>query len=61
MLAGSFREENILLYKLLLTVQYVSVILMIYLCAYIIKRWSKPAHGWLFFTVLLQQLIMPVI
>ena len=38
-----------MLYKLLLTVQYVSVILMIYLCAYIIKRWSKPAHGWLFF------------
>lgn len=49
MLAGSFREEIILLYKLLLTVQYVSIILMIYLCAYIIKRWSKPAHGWLFF------------
>ncbi len=37
------------LYNILLGFQYVSVALMIYLCAYIIRKWSQPVHAWLFF------------
>ncbi len=37
------------LYNILLGVQYASIILMLFMCAYIIKKWSKPLHGWLFF------------
>ena len=37
------------LYFVLLIIQYISIALSIFLCAYISRRWSKPAHGWLFF------------
>lgn len=37
------------IFSVLLCIQYFSIILMIFLCAYIIKKWSKPAHGWFFF------------
>ena len=37
------------LYQFLLGVQYASIALMLFMCAYITKRWSKPLHGWLFF------------
>ena len=37
------------LYSFLLGTQYASVVLMIFLSAFIIKKWSKPSHGWLFF------------
>ena len=37
------------LYFVLLIIQYISIALSIFLCAYISSRWSKPAHGWLFF------------
>ena len=36
-------------FKILLSIQYISIILMIFLCACITKKWSKPAHAWLFF------------
>ena len=36
-------------FSILLCIQYFSIVLMIFLCAYIIKKWSKPAHGWFFF------------
>ena len=36
-------------YRILLTIQYLSVALMLFMCAYITKRWKKPLHGWLFF------------
>lgn len=37
------------IFQILLIIQYASIILTIFLSAYIIKKWSKPAHGWLFF------------
>lgn len=37
------------LYQILLGTQYASIALMIFMCAYITKRWNKPLHGWLFF------------
>ena len=36
-------------YTLLLSIQYASVALMIFMCAYITKKWQRPLHGWLFF------------
>ena len=37
------------LYDILLGIQYASIILMLFMCAYITKKWTKPLHGWLFF------------
>ena len=37
------------MYNVLLGVQYVSIALMLFMCAYITRKWSKPVHGWLFF------------
>ena len=37
------------LYSILLGIQYISILLTLFLCAYITRKWSKPAHGWLFF------------
>ena len=37
------------MYSILLGVQYASIGLMLFMCAYITKKWSKPVHGWLFF------------
>lgn len=37
------------LFSLLLGIQYASIALMIFICAWITKKWSKPLHGWLFF------------
>ena len=37
------------LYSILLGIQYASIMLMLFMCAYISKKWSKSAHGWLFF------------
>lgn len=36
-------------YQILLSIQYVNIILTLFLSSYIMKKWSKPAHGWLFF------------
>ncbi len=36
-------------YQILLTIQYLSVALLIFMCAHIIKKWTKPTHAWLFF------------
>lgn len=36
-------------YQILLGIQYASIVLMIFMCAYITKKWKKPLHGWLFF------------
>jgi hypothetical protein len=36
-------------YSILLGIQYVSVVLMIFLSIFIVKKWNKPSHGWLFF------------
>ena len=36
-------------YQFLLGIQYASIVLMLFMCSYIIKRWTKPLHGWLFF------------
>lgn len=35
-------------YEGLLSMQYASVVLTLFMCAYIAKRWTKPLHGWLF-------------
>lgn len=35
-------------YEFLLGIQYASVVLMLFMCAYIMKKWNKPLHGWLF-------------
>lgn len=37
------------LYTFLICIQYVSIALMIFMCAYIARKWSKPIHGWFFF------------
>ena len=37
------------LYNILLAIQYISIALMLSMCVYISKKWSKPAHGRLFF------------
>ncbi|MBQ7159987.1 MAG: HD domain-containing protein [Treponema sp.] len=37
------------MYNVLLGIQYASIALMLFMCAYITKRWKKPLHGWLFF------------
>ena len=37
------------LYTILLGVQYASIVLMLFMCAYITVKWNKPLHGWLFF------------
>ena len=37
------------MYTALLSVQYASIALMLFMCAYLTKKWSKPVHGWLFF------------
>ena len=36
-------------YQILLGLQYASIVLMLFMCAYITKKWKKPLHGWLFF------------
>lgn len=36
-------------YHILLGIQYASIVLMLFMCAYITKKWRKPVHGWLFF------------
>ncbi len=36
-------------YQFLLAMQYASIALMMFMCAYITKKWKKPLHGWLFF------------
>lgn len=37
------------IYQILLAIQYASIALMMFMCAYITKNWKKPVHGWLFF------------
>ena len=37
------------LYDLLLGIQCFSIVLMLLECMYITKKWSQPAHNWLFF------------
>lgn len=37
------------LYDMLLCVQYAGIALMLFMCAYILKKWKRPLHGWLFF------------
>lgn len=36
-------------YQILLGLQYAGIALMLFMCAYITKKWKKPLHGWLFF------------
>ncbi|MCR5699537.1 MAG: HD domain-containing protein, partial [Treponemataceae bacterium] len=37
-----------MLYNILLGIQYASVVLMLFMCAYILKNWSKRLHSWFF-------------
>ncbi len=37
------------MYQTLLFIQYASIVLMLFMCAYITKKWNRPLHGWLFF------------
>lgn len=36
-------------YQILLCIQMASIVLMLFMSAYITKKWNKPLHGWLFF------------
>ena len=36
-------------YRVLLGIQYLSIALLFFMCAWITRRWKKPLHGWLFF------------
>ena len=36
------------LYQFLIGVQYTSILLTLFMSAYILKKWKKPLHGWLF-------------
>lgn len=36
-------------YETLLIIQFSSILMLLFMCAYITKNWSRPLHGWLFF------------
>ena len=38
-----------IVYQVLLGIQFAGIGLMLFMCATIVRRWSRPLHGWLFF------------
>ncbi len=41
-------EWPMTVYQGLLGIQFASIVLMLFMCAYITKKWNKTLHGWLF-------------
>lgn len=36
-------------YQVLLGIQFAGILLMMFMCGTIARRWTRPQHGWLFF------------